>query len=65
MVLLFLTIVMGVPFLIRSMELILMYKFCRKFDEDEQVYIGGMTICEAMTQCFMKMSCKKSEKTDT
>ena len=36
-----------------------MYKFCRKFDEDENAYVGGVTICEALTNCVSK---KKPEE---
>lgn len=36
-----------------------MYKFCRKFDEDENAYVGGVTICEALTNLFSK---KKAEE---
>lgn len=35
-----------------------MFKFCRKFDEDENAYVGGVTICEALTNCVSK---KKQE----
>lgn len=36
-----------------------MFKFCRKFDEDENAYVGGVTICEALTNCVSK---KKQEE---
>ena len=36
-----------------------MYKFCRRFDEDENAYIGGSTVCEYLTILFTK------EKKDT
>lgn len=49
-----LSIVVGIPTCIKSMEFILMYKFCKKFDEDENAYIGGVTICEALTNMFSK-----------
>lgn len=49
-----LTIVLGIPTCIRTMEFLLMYKFCRKFDEDENVYVGGCTICEFCTTCYSK-----------
>jgi hypothetical protein len=49
-----LSIVVGIPTCIRSMEIVLMYKFCRRFDEDENAYVGGVTICEALTNCFSK-----------
>ena len=28
-----------------------MFKFCRKFDEDENAYVGGMTVCECLATC--------------
>jgi hypothetical protein len=54
-----LSIVVGIPTCIKSMEFLLMYKFCRKFDEDENAYVGGVTICEALTNLFSK---KKTEE---
>jgi len=54
-----LSIVVGIPTCIKSMEFILMYKFCRYLDEDEGAYVGGTTICEALTRLF---SGKKEEK---
>jgi hypothetical protein len=54
-----LSIVVGIPTCIKSMEFLLMYKFCRKFDEDENAYVGGVTICEALTNLFSK---KKAEE---
>jgi len=53
-----LSIVVGIPTCIKSMEFLLMFKFCRKFDEDENAYVGGVTICEALTNCVSK---KKQE----
>jgi len=55
-----LSIVVGIPTCIRTMELILMYKFCRTFDEDENAFTGGVTICEALTNLFTR---KKHEET--
>jgi len=49
-----LSIVVGIPTCIKSMEFILMFKFCRNFDEDENAYIGGTTICEGLTNCCTK-----------
>jgi hypothetical protein len=49
-----LSIVVGIPTCIKSMEFILMFKFCRKFDEDENAYTGGVTICEFLTNLFTK-----------
>ncbi len=28
-----------------------MFKFCRKFDEDENAYVGGTTVCECLANC--------------
>lgn len=28
-----------------------MFKFCRKFDEDENAYVGGTTVCECLATC--------------
>lgn len=53
-VLVVLSIVVGIPTCIKSMEFLLMFKFCRKFDEDENAYVGGVTICEALTNLFAK-----------
>jgi len=36
------------------MEFLLMFKFCRKFDEDENAYVGGVTICECLTNLLAK-----------
>lgn len=33
------------------MEFLLMYKFCSTFDEDENAYVGGTTICECLAKC--------------
>lgn len=49
-----LSIVVGIPTCIKSMEFLLMFKFCTKFDEDENAYVGGVTICEALTNLFTK-----------
>lgn len=46
-----LMIVVGVPTAIKTMEFLLMFKFCRKFDEDENAYVGGMTVCECLATC--------------
>lgn len=29
-----------------------MFKFCRKFDEDENAFVGGVTVCECLTNLF-------------
>ena len=44
-------IVLGIPVSVRTMEFLLMYKFCRRFDEDENCYVGGTTMCEFLTNC--------------
>jgi hypothetical protein len=44
-------IVLGIPSAIRTMEFLLMFKFCRKFDEDENAYVGGTTVCECLATC--------------
>jgi hypothetical protein len=49
-----LSIVVGIPTCIKSMEFLLMFKFCRKFDEDENAFVGGVTICEALTNMVTK-----------
>lgn len=49
-----LSIVVGIPTCIKSMEFMLMFKFCQKFDEDENASVGGVTICEALTNLFAK-----------
>ena len=48
-----LIIVLGIPTCIRTMEFLLMFKFCRKFDEDENCHVGGKTMCEFFTNCFV------------
>ncbi len=47
-------IVLGIPSAIRTMEFLLMFKFCRKFDEDENAYVGGTTVCECLATCCMR-----------
>lgn len=47
-------IVIGIPTAIRTMEFLLMFKFCRKFDEDENAYVGGTTVCEGLANCCKK-----------
>lgn len=54
-----LMIVLGIPTCIRTMEFLLMYKFCRKFDADENCFVGGTTMLECFTNC-----CKKKDKED-
>jgi hypothetical protein len=49
-----LSIVVGIPTCIKSMEFLLMFKFCRKFDEDENAFVGGVTVCECLTNLFGK-----------
>jgi len=40
-----------------------MYKFCSKFDEDENAYVGGTTICECLAICCTRK--KQEEKSAT
>lgn len=49
-----LSIIVGIPTCIKSMEFVLMYKFCRTFNEDENAHTGGVTICECLTNFFAK-----------
>ena len=51
-VIVIISIVLGIPTCIRSMEFILMYKFCRIFDEDENAYVGGTTVLEGLYHCL-------------
>jgi hypothetical protein len=46
-------IVLGIPTCIRTMELLLMYKFCQKKNDDEGTLSGGKTLLEAMTVCWV------------
>jgi hypothetical protein len=43
------TIVMGIPTCVGIIEFILNFKFCRKWDEENEAMLGGMTICECIT----------------
>ena len=47
-----LTIVVGIPTCVGAVEFLLNYKFCRKFDEEVDAMMGGMTFCEAVTYIF-------------
>lgn len=47
-------IVLGIPTCIRTMELLLMYKFCQTKNEDEGTWTGGKTILEALTVCWKR-----------
>lgn len=47
-------IVLGIPTCIRTMELLLMYKFCQKKNDDEGTLSGGKTLLEAMTVCWAR-----------
>lgn len=42
-------IVAGIPTCIITVEFVINYKFCTKFDEQKEAVLGGMTICEAIT----------------
>lgn len=47
-------IVLGIPTCIKTMEFLLGYKFCSKYDPDEGCQVGGSTVCECLTNCFKK-----------
>ena len=51
-ILLILINVIGVPTCIRTMEFLLMKKFGGWLDEDENVHVGGTTLCECCTYCL-------------
>lgn len=56
-------IVLGIPTCIRTMELLLMFKFCKTRNDEENTYSGGMTLLEALTVCWQKNSKEKEEIT--
>ena len=56
-ILLILVNVIGVPTCIRATEFCLMKKFGSWLDEDENVQVGGTTLCECCTYC---LTCKKN-----
>ena len=45
-------IVVGIPTCIKTMEFLIMFRFCQTKDEDENAYTGGTTICECCTKSF-------------
>lgn len=49
--------VIGVPTCIKTTEFLLMKKFGSWLDEDENVWVGGTTLCECCTYCI---KCKKN-----
>ena len=50
---------MGIPTCIKTVEFIIFYKWCRYYDEDADAWLGGMTICEAVSYVF---TCGKAFK---
>ena len=44
-----LTIVVGIPTCVGTLEFLLNYKFCRYYDEEKDAFLGGLTVCEAFT----------------
>jgi hypothetical protein len=50
-------IMLGVPTCIGIIEFVLNFKFCRRYDEEVDAMLGGMTICECFTYIF---TCGKS-----
>ncbi len=53
-VIVILSIVIGIPTCVRSMEFLLIYKFCKVYNEDENAYTGGTTILEGLYKCISK-----------
>ena len=52
--------VIGVPTCIKTTEFLLMKKFGSWLDEDENVMVGGTTLCECCTYC---LKCRKNPNT--
>ena len=52
--------VIGIPTCIKTTEFLLMKKFGSWLDEDENVWVGGTTLCECCTYC---LKCKKNPNT--
>jgi hypothetical protein len=52
-----LMIVLGIPTCILTVEFVLNFKFCQKYNEEVDAMMGGMTICEAITYI---VTCGKS-----
>lgn len=63
-VLVVMSIVVGIPTCIKSMEFMLMFKFCRRFDEDENAYVGGVTVCECLTNLFSNKSKENQQQVE-
>ena len=51
------TIVAGIPACLQMVEAFLLHKWCRHLDEESDAYVGGMTICEAISYAW---TCGKS-----
>ena len=49
-VLVMMLIVVGIPTCIKTMEILIMFRFCKDHDPDENSYTGGTTICECCTK---------------
>lgn len=47
----------GIPTCIGMVEFLLNFKFCKKYDEQADTDIGGMTICEILVYAI---TCGKS-----
>jgi|LauGreDrversion4_2_1035121.scaffolds.fasta_scaffold69836_1 hypothetical protein len=43
---------LGIPACVGAMEIFLMHKFGRTFNEDQNEFVGGITILEACNKCF-------------
>lgn len=54
-----LMIVLGIPTCILTVEFVLNFKFCQKYNEEVDAMMGGMTICEAITYV---VTCGKSQE---
>lgn len=52
-------IVVGIPTCIGTVGFVLNYKFCQHYDEEQDVNVGGYTICECITAC---LTCGKALK---
>lgn len=47
-VIVIISIVIGIPTCVKSMEFMLVHKFCKVYNEDENAYTGGFTILEGL-----------------
>jgi len=52
-------IVAGIPTCILTVEFVLNFKFCARYDDQVEMTIGGMTLCEATTYA---LTCGKSDQ---